>query len=142
METRKYELSFWLSSSLNETEAETKFNEIIKKIESRGGQILSTQIPSLRIISYPIKKETNGYFSFIQFSGEDLKLDDWKKEFKLDNNILRFALIKSPETKQKVVVRRPKRVVATKKSVTPLKEKTAEMSIEELDEKLNEILKE
>jgi len=142
MTTRKYELSFWLSSNLTESEAESLFNDIIKKIEMEGGQVLSTQIPQLKTMSYPIKKETNGYFSFVQFSGDEIKLEELTKNIKLNKKILRFSLVRIPEFKQKIIARKIKRVSTSNKSERPLKEPSAEMTIEELDQKLNEILKE
>jgi len=164
METRKYELSFWLTSNLNESEAEAVFNEITKKIESLGGQIINTQIPQLKPLSYKIKKETNGYFGFIYFSGGENKLSDLQKETQLNDKILRFIIIRIKDSKQKPKPRKIKHPFFFKsqqishqeeatafpsqgKPVSPSQSGPAlvsreEMSLEELDERLNEILKE
>jgi ribosomal protein S6 len=160
METRKYELSFWLTSNLNESEAEAVFNEITKKIESLGGQIINTQIPQLKPLSYKIKKETNGYFGFIHFSGGEDKLSDLRKETQLNDKILRFIIVRIRDSKKRPKSREVKHSFMFKSrqishqekaiispsqggSVHPMDESTREeMSLEELDEKLNEILKE
>jgi ribosomal protein S6 len=160
METRKYELSFWLTSNLNESEAEAIFNEIAKKIESLGGKIIDTQIPQLKPLSYKIKKETNGYFGFIHFSGGEDKLSDLRKETQLNDKILRFIIVRIRDSKQRPKSREVKHSFMFKSrqishqgkaivspsqggSVHPVDESTREeMSLEELDEKLNEILKE
>lgn len=160
METRKYELSFWLTSNLNESEAEAVFNEIAKKIESLGGQIINTQIPQLKPMSYKIKKETNGYFGFIHFSGGEDKVSDLEKETQLNDKILRFIIVRIRDSKQRPKPRevkhpflfKPRQIFHQEKaiaspsqggSVHPADGSTKEeMSLEELDEKLNEILKE
>jgi len=153
METRKYELSFWLTSNLNESEAETVFNEIAKKIESFGGQIINTQIPQLKPLSYKIKKETNGYFGFIHFSGGENKLGDLEKETQLNDKILRFIIVRIRDSKQRPKPREVKHSFLFKSRQISHQEKAIaspsqggstreEMSLEELDEKLNEILKE
>jgi len=156
METKKYELSFWLTSNLNESEAEAVFNEIAKKIESWGGQIINTQIPQLKPLSYKIKKETNGYFGFVQFSGSENKLSDLEKEIRLNDKILRFIIIGIRDIKQRARPRERKhsflfksRQISSQEQATassnqskPVSDSREEMSLEELDEKLNEILKE
>jgi len=156
MDAKKYELSFWLTSDLNESEAEAVFNEITQKIESLGGQIINTQIPQLKPLSYKIKKETNGYFGFIQFSGGEDKLTDFQKEMQLNDKILRFIMIRIRDSKQRPKPREIKhpfifkaRQISHQEKATSSPRRTGptsvsreEMTLEELDEKLNEILKE
>lgn len=145
MSLPKYELSFWLTSNFNESEAEQFFNELVKSVESLGAQILATQLPQLKPLSYPIKKETNGYFCFIQFQGEGLNLTELNKQLRLNNKILRFGIFKLKDKERKVVTHLPKYNIHSKEET---KEKasslsaSSELSIEELDQKLNEILKE
>ena len=155
METRKYELSFWLTSNLNESEAEIVFNEIAKKIESLGGQIINTQIPQLKPLSYKIKKETNGYFGFIHFSSSENKLSDLEKEMQLNDKILRSIIVRIRDSKQRPKPREVKHpflfksrqishqeeAIASPSQGGPTSVSREEMSLEELDEKLNEILK-
>lgn len=147
MDKNKYELSFWMTSSLTETEVEPFFNEIIKKIEGQGGQIISSQLPQLKALGYKIKGETNAYFAFCQFESEKNQIEAIKKEIQGEPKILRFLLVALPEVKQE----KPE----TKKSPSKKNEETQEkvvlstsssddkeISLEELDQKLDEILKE
>jgi len=160
METRKYELSFWLTSNLNESEAEAVFNGITKNIESLGGQIIDTQIPQLKPLSYRIRKETNGYFGFIHFFGGEDKLSNLIKETQLNDKILRFIILRIRDSKQRPKPREIKHPFMFKSRQISHQEKATaspgqngmvhptggstreEISLEELDEKLNEILKE
>jgi len=149
MEKQKYELSFWITSSLNESEVEALFNEITQKIEALDSQILNTQIPQLRTLSYKIHGETNGYFCFIQFQGESDKINALRQEIQSEPKILRFLLTNIPHVKQHI--RESRRVPLSKikesiskepVSLSPTSQSDKEMSLEELDQKLNEILKE
>ncbi|MDQ5882886.1 MAG: small subunit ribosomal protein [Patescibacteria group bacterium] len=145
MSLPKYELSFWLTSNFNESEAEQCFNELVKSVESLGAQILATQLPQLRSLSYPIKKETNGYFCFIQFQGEGLNLADLTRQLSLNNKILRFGIFKLQEKERKAVTHLPKYSIHSKEEANKKADSlpaSSELSIEELDQKLNEILKE
>lgn len=156
MEIRQYELSFWLTSTLTETEVEPVFTELVKKIESLGYQIINIQNPQLKPLSYKIKKETNGYFGVIKFKGDSAKLTELEKDMRLDNKILRFIIVKSLEdTKDSNIKEINHSTTAKEQLETTSKEKSmaqakteadinsrVEMSLEELDKKLNEILKE
>jgi ribosomal protein S6 len=149
MDKQKYELSFWITSSLDESEAEALFNEITKKIGELGSQIINAQIPQLRPLSYKIHGETNGYFCFIQFQGERDKINNLRQEIQSEHKILRFLLTNIPSVKQHL--REPRKVPLSKIKESISKEPISlsstdstdkEMSLEELDQKLNEILKE
>ncbi|MGC8651206.1 MAG: 30S ribosomal protein S6 [Minisyncoccia bacterium] len=150
MDKQKYELSFWVTSSLNESEAEALFNDITQKIEKLSYQILNNQIPQLKPLSYKIHGETSGYFSYIQFQGEGDNINELRKEIQSEQKILRFLLAKVPSIKQHI--REPRRAPISKMkenvsskepvSLPNANKDNKEMSLEELDHKLDEILKE
>lgn len=147
MNTRNYELSFWFSSLMSEGEVEPSFQDLIKIIETNNGQILTSQLPQLKPLSYPIKKETNGYFGYIQFSGDNINLDNLKQTLSNNNKILRYLLVKLPD-KQFVAEKKSikKERTIKQKTSAPTKilseEKRNKISLEELDKKLSELLKE
>lgn len=149
-----YELSFWLSSELNEKEAEVKFNDLLKELEKSGALINVSQLPQLNPLAYPIKKEkkvySSAYFGFIQFSLEKESITSLKKKISFDNEIIRFLIVHKEEIKQKIKI--PSSLFK-KSSLDKLKQDTLtekkekeqkpekEVSLEDLDKKLNEILK-
>lgn len=140
-----YELTFFLSSKLNDKEAEEKFNNLIKQIEEMGGSVLETTLPRLELLAYPIKKETSGYFCLAKFKIEGEVIKELEKKLKLMPEILRFLLLKKEEIGQKVGFQKKQRLVSKRlkselQTERPKEEK--EVSLEELDKKLNEILKE
>ena len=147
-----YELSFWLSSELDEKEAEKKFNDLLKELEKLGSLINVSQLPQLKPLAYPIKKEKkfyeNAYFGFIQFSLEKNLIIPLKKSLHFNNEIIRFLIIRK-EIKEKIKIPsgffKKSSSTKIKKEETKSKEQEEkpgkEISLEELDEKLNEILK-
>jgi len=147
-----YELTFWLSSELNEKEAETNFNDLLKELEKLGALINVSQLPQLKPLAYPIKKEKkvylNAYFGFIQFGLEKKSIISLKRKLDFDNGIIRFLIIHK-EMGQKIKIpsglfKKPSSRKLKKEEIKNEEKKEKpekEISLEELDEKLNEILK-
>lgn len=68
-------------------------------ISHSGAEILYVHPASQIAFAYPIKKQTNGYFSFIQFrAGNDI-LQRIKEALTTNRDLLRFLLIKDPTLK-------------------------------------------
>ena len=109
-----------------------------------------SQSPQLKQLAYPIKKERNAYFGYIQFELPKDLLVHLEEDLRLNDDFVRFMVLGiKPKEKQKapsITFRKPikkeeeksKTQEATKKE--PQKEKV--ISLEELDKKLNEILEE
>ncbi len=140
-----YELVIFLSSNITDKEAEEKFNNFVKQIEELGGAILETNLPRLELLSYPIKKETSGYLCLTKFKIEEGKIEELKKKLSLTPEILRFSVFRKQESVQKPIRRRvfktaPLKTQEIKEKSAP--KETSEVSLEELEQKLNEILKE
>lgn len=152
-----YELSFWLSSELDEKQVETKFNSLLKEIEKTGAIINVSQLPQLKPLGYTIKKNKkayqNAYFSFVQFSLEAKIINTLQKKLKFDDDIIRFFLIRK-EIKQTIKISSatlkksllkskkdlPKKRIEELKDVPKREQPSKSISLEELDKKLNEIL--
>ncbi len=140
-----YELVIFLSSNLTDKEAEEKFNNFVKQIEEADGTIMETNLPHLELLAYPIKKETSGYFCVVRFEIEEGKIEELEKKLSLSPDILRFSIFRKQKLTQKPTRRKIFRAVSSK--TEEIKEKsvpkeTGEVSLEELEQKLNEILKE
>lgn len=142
-----YELSFWFSSRLDEKEIGQKFDNLLKQLKDFGALIIFSELPQLKQLAYPVKKENNAYFGYIQFKFPKGSLFSLEEKLRLDNDILRFMIFRiEPKEKQQVSSQFSKKPILKKQKSEEEKkeEKTQEkeISLEELDEKLNEILKE
>ncbi len=89
-----YELAFFLSPQLGESQLKETIDQLTNKIKEEGGEMLYFEIPELKKIAYPIKKQNEGYFSFCQFKILKDKLQDLEKEWQRNEKFLRYLLIK------------------------------------------------
>lgn len=143
-----YELSFWFSSRLDEKEIGQKFDNLLKQLKDFGALIIFSELPQLKQLAYPVKKENNAYFGYIQFKFSKGSLSSLEEKLRLDNDVLRFMIFRiEPKEKQQASSRQfsKKPILKKQKSEEEKKEEKTqekEISLEELDEKLNEILKE
>lgn len=154
-ETKLYELSFHIVSSLSESEAESKF---VALKEGIGGEIVKEGFPKLISLAYTITKKIKGantrfdkaYFGWIKFMSTAEGVNELHHKMELDENILRFLLIKTVdddehstskiplESEEEEVIEETEEV----KEKGKVKEKTEEEVSEEVDEAIDELVKE
>lgn len=72
-------------------------DETLKRIQKvttdLGGKLTNTEKWEKRKLAYPIKKETSGYFCFLNLNFPPEKISDFKKKLLLDEGVLRFLLL-------------------------------------------------
>lgn len=128
----QYALSF-LTPYLDSKERAKLLKEILDKIKKLDGKIEDKFIEK-KIFAYPVKKNLEGFLGQIIFSIEKVKLKNFEEFLKSEKNIIRGII----ERKKKV----PEKLEAKRKK-PPFKKtlKKEKVKIEELDKKLEEILK-
>lgn len=107
------------------------------------GDIKKEVLSEKKKLAYPIKKQLYGYYVSVEFGLEKEKTAELEQQLKLDNNILRFLLV----TQKEISARRLKTKIAKPKKIAPAEisktePKVEKVQIEELDKKLEELLKE
>jgi len=135
-----YELIFITDSSSEKADGPT-IASVRGFINEQGGVIKKEDTWEKRKLAYPIKKHVFGFYTVIQFELEKEKIEELQKQLRMNGNLLRFLIIDKTGVKEDVHkprMARPKAVVAPK----PTDEKTERVKIEEIDKKLEEILKE
>ncbi len=137
-----YELSFWLKPQLEEEEVSQKISQIQRIIQEEGGYNVEASLPKLKLLAYPIKKETSGYFIYIQFEISPEKLLAVEQKLKQEQDILRYLIVK--REKRKTSLFSPVRKKKERKTISTRTEpeKITAVDLQELDKKLDEILKE
>ncbi len=135
-----YELSLWFYPSFTEAEINEKFNSLIKNIEALNGVILSMESPQLRPLSYEILDNNNGFWGFISFELASSKINELLNELRSDSkSILRHLLTKRRKEKPHSVSRKLK--TYSNKKIKEV-ESGHHLNLEELDKKLDALLKE
>jgi len=135
---QQYELAFHLLPSFTEPQIEEKRREIEELISKNGGIVgRYGEIKKMRL-AYPIKKEQFSNFGYIEFFAPRNIIEKINKNLVLNENLLRYMVIKKEEEKIKPA-KAPK--IKTEK---PLKEavptEITQKETEELDKKIEEIL--
>ena len=83
---KTYEITFITKEDLKE-------KPLKEDLEKLGGKILSISGIGEKNFTYPIKKETKGFYTTILFEIEPEKLSDLNKKLSLNDDILRHLII-------------------------------------------------
>ncbi len=130
---KEYELSFWLKEG-------APLNKIELMLNNMGAQITHNSEIKKNRLSYPIKKEVEGYFGFVHFNGDEQDINAINHELKVDPEVLRFLISKNPIKKSEP--RESRRQAPEEKFSQKVEEKSSDLvTNEELEKKLEEILK-
>jgi len=162
-----YEITFLISPDLSEQQAQGFFIEKEKEIGG-AGKIISQEQPKRIGLYYPIKKQKTAYLASVKFETEPEKTIEIKKAIEENNGILRFLIVKAekelpprikpsrkPKSSQEIeegieaqiqdreqpaIEEKKPRLEKEVKPVKKKKEQTPKVSMEEIDQKLDEIL--
>ena len=134
-----YELAFHLNPNVEESKVQQTGQQIEEYVTSNGGIISFRKEPERARLSYPIKHNKSAYFGYLHFtlnSPESLtKIDE---QVKLNNDIVRYLLVKVPADSGKVKFRfKPQKPRTMQEK--PTEKSTPEQS-KELDKELEGIL--
>lgn len=88
---RDYELVLVLKSDLTEVTREKLVEKVKKWIQDSGGKLASVDIWGKKELAYPIKKQNEGIYLLLNFSGNP---PDLEKKIKIEESILRYLLVR------------------------------------------------
>jgi len=120
-------LAYLISPELKKEEIEMVQKDLTSFIEKEG-VLDKVETPLKRTLFYPIKKKTEAFLGAIYFYLEPQKIKDLERKLKEEEKILRYLIV-SEKT--------PKKIKIEKKLKKPEK-----VELEEIEKKIEEILKE
>lgn len=153
-----FELSYMLSPQIKDEEVSAYADKIKSIISQDKGAINKEQIPQKRKLAYPIGNQRQGYFGFVHFYFAPKHIEDMRKKLFLDTNILRHLVI-GVNKKQIAQMQKPVQNIAAQEKAKKMMDKAViekqifkkedavssseeqKVELEELDKKLEEILK-
>jgi len=91
---RNYEGLFIFHPELDEDNLEKAIKVVEKFITTNKGKLEEAQKMGTRKIPHPIKKQEQGQYVALQFQLSPESADSMKKEFKLDEKILRCTIVR------------------------------------------------
>jgi ribosomal protein S6 len=131
---KEYELSFFIKE-------EADLEKIKAFLTNRGFEITYISELEKRQTAYPIKKETSAYFGFCHFLAYADEVASLNKDLRIENYCLRFLIVSNPVKKTEGKQSRKPSNLAEKKT-SKIEQKPADaITNEELEKKLEEILK-
>ncbi|TFG35857.1 MAG: 30S ribosomal protein S6 [Parcubacteria group bacterium] len=142
---KPYEISYLISSELSEEEARAFQSKITSFVKEEGGISNEARIPLRKKLAYPIEKQNQAYLAFFTFQLNPEALVNLEKKLKAENQILRYLiLIKNPLKPVKERVRKLKHQTEPVdfEENKAYVEKEKKVELKEIEEKLEEILRE
>ena len=148
--TNNYELLYLVSGNHTDEEL-TPIKELVKNLIAKfGGEIKSDDSLGKKKLAYPIKGDHQGYYLVYQFNMDGNNLAELNKNLKLTNELLRHVIVKKELKPSTLLKRAARRISITEenpaKPKVPVSENKSEkkddnkIKLEDLDEKLDEIL--
>ena len=98
---KNYENLFILEPSLSEEEAKGEIEAITKIIGKYEGKVEATDVWGKRMLVYPIKKKNDGFYVLLEVKFPPEKIGSIKKEFELDQRILRYFILRKNKTNER-----------------------------------------
>lgn len=103
VDSRIYEISFIFDNKLDEGAALEKGNAIKQSIATLGGSFISEEAPYMRELAYEMTRVVNninvrfnvGYFGWIKFEMDGSKVKELEKGLKLDEQVVRYMVVKT-----------------------------------------------
>jgi len=146
-----YELLYIIPAKYSEKELQPIIDRVTHLIKKNGGEFTKDDNLGKMKLAYPIKHVHQGYYILNEFNLRPINLKKIDDSLKLDSDILRHLIVKKKIKTQKEIEEEKlaeKRLLQEKekeikkeeiKEEAPVKGK--KISLEELDKKLDEILK-
>lgn len=157
-----YELVYILTPKLSEDEVKSRAKGISDLLRKAGANILKEDFWGKKELAYPIKHFEEGWYGLGEFSSEPERIKEIDKALKLQEDIIRFLIVRKEEEKrvkekkvrEKKINKRPKEIERIEKPVLSKAEglrgrgaerpkvtpKEKKVGLEELDKKLEKIL--
>ena len=134
-EAKTYMIIYLLTPLIPEEKVEEEANAVRSSIEKNHGIIIYEEKPKNQKLSYNIKKFDRAYLGMIKFFSQPELIADLENFLKKNDKIIRSSIYSTKAVEKKIF--RPKRIISKPKT-----EKTVPIQVEEIDRKLEEILKE
>ncbi len=128
---KRYELTLLVSPDSSEKELEETVNKIKEFISIKQGEVKEIKKPTRRNLGYLVKKREEALLSILIFSLKETALNELNLSIKNMPNVLRHVIVKKEKEKMISHKRRMKREKPRQKA-----------DITEIDQKIDEILKE
>ncbi|MDD3711399.1 MAG: 30S ribosomal protein S6 [Patescibacteria group bacterium] len=156
-----YEILFIIPNKFTDDEAKDIFKKVGQLITSLEGKITLENYWGKKKFAYPIKHENYGYYGLFEFDLERTLISEINTKLRLDNNILRFLIIKKDVKNEEQIKKdqkirakiedkkakvqeekeeKEKKIKKATKKITSKKDEDKKIDLKNLEEKLDDVL--
>lgn len=156
----KYELLYIVPTQYTDAEVGSIQQTVAGMLEKTGAKILRNEMVGKIKLAYPIKKARHGSYVLVHFDAEPAAIKDLNRSLELMEEVIRHTILtREPGAESKKVeltsyvaplsdegkrvetkTSAPREKSAQAETATPVDREEANMSIEELDKKLDQML--
>ncbi|RXK04733.1 30S ribosomal protein S6 [Halarcobacter bivalviorum] len=97
---KHYETMFIVKPTLTEEETVAQIEAVKALITKNGGEIVACDDMGSRNLAYEIQKHKRGYYFVVYFKGEPTSLKEIERNYRINENIIRFIFIKYENKKE------------------------------------------
>ena len=94
---RSYELGFILHPDVEQADVTQAVEKVRNYITAIGGEVTSVDVWGRRQLAYPIRKQREGTYVFLQTQINPQAVGELERNLKLDEEILRYLLVRLDE---------------------------------------------
>lgn len=97
---RKYETTVLIKPTLEPEKANEVSEKLVKLIEDNNGKIITKSELESNKIQFEVKGHNSAYWLVINFEVEPNFIDEFERICRIDDNIIRYIVLKLEETKK------------------------------------------
>ncbi len=91
---RRYETIIILRPTLTENQIDNVIDNATTIITADGGTIIELDRWGMRKLAYLIKKEKQGFYAYIDYSGQSGSVSEMERKFRIDDSVLKYLTVK------------------------------------------------
>jgi small subunit ribosomal protein S6 len=91
----KYELMVIIDSEIGQDAVKKRLTALKKQLNEHG-EVFFEDIWGEKTLGYPMKKKTKGDYAVFNFSFDPAEIKELEMSLKLDNEVIRHLLVKTP----------------------------------------------
>jgi len=91
---RQYELGLILHPEVEKTDVTQAVEKVSQYVAASGGEVASVDVWGRRTLAFPIRRQNEGTYVFLQAQLDPRGLQELERSLKLDEGILRYSLLR------------------------------------------------
>ncbi len=103
-----YETVFILTPVLSDTQVKEAAQKFVDILKAQGAEIVNEENWGLKKLAYPIQKKTTGFYLFVEFKALPEVIKTLEVNFRRDEKVLRFQVIRQEKFAQEYAEKRRK----------------------------------